>query len=92
MKGPLKESGVRMNLQDAVRKVLEVELAANPKLLIFGEDVGAKGGVHGATVDLQVKFGEARVFDTSLSEEGIIRALRWYGDGRPEAGSRNSVP
>ena len=61
-----------MNLQDAVRKVLEVELAANDKLLIFGEDVGAKGGVHGATVDLQHKFGEARVFDTSLSEEGII--------------------
>ncbi len=66
------ESGVRMNLQDAVRKVLEVELAANDKLLIFGEDVGAKGGVHGATVDLQHKFGESRVFDTSLSEEGII--------------------
>ncbi len=65
-------TGPRMNLQDAVRKVLEVELTANPKLLIFGEDVGAKGGVHGATVDLQVKFGEARVFDTSLSEEGII--------------------
>jgi 2-oxoisovalerate dehydrogenase E1 component len=67
-----KEPGVRMNLQDSVRKVLEVELAANPKLLIFGEDVGAKGGVHGATVDLQHKFGESRVFDTSLSEEGII--------------------
>jgi 2-oxoisovalerate dehydrogenase E1 component len=67
-----KEVGVRMNLQDAVRKVLEVELEKNPKLLIFGEDVGAKGGVHGATVDLQRKFGESRVFDTSLSEEGII--------------------
>ena len=67
-----KEEGVRMNLQDAVRKTLEVELAHNPKLLIFGEDVGAKGGVHGATVDLQVKFGADRVFDTSLSEEGII--------------------
>jgi 2-oxoisovalerate dehydrogenase E1 component len=66
------EPSVRMNLQDAVRKTLEVELAANDKLMIFGEDVGAKGGVHGATVDLQVKFGEARVFDTSLSEEGII--------------------
>ncbi len=64
--------GPRMNLQDAVRKVLEVELAANPKLLIFGEDVGAKGGVHGATVDLQIRFGADRVFDTSLSEEGII--------------------
>jgi 2-oxoisovalerate dehydrogenase E1 component len=67
-----KENGPRMNLQDAVRKVLEVELEKNPKLLIFGEDVGAKGGVHGATVDLQVRFGEGRVFDTSLSEEGII--------------------
>ena len=67
-----REEGIRMNLQDAVRKTLEVELAKNPKLLIFGEDVGAKGGVHGATVDLQVKFGKDRVFDTSLSEEGII--------------------
>jgi 2-oxoisovalerate dehydrogenase E1 component len=67
-----RNEGVRMNLQDAVRKTLEVELARNPKLLIFGEDVGAKGGVHGATVDLQVKFGKDRVFDTSLSEEGII--------------------
>jgi 2-oxoisovalerate dehydrogenase E1 component len=66
------EPSIRMNLQDAVRKTLEVELASNDKLMIFGEDVGAKGGVHGATVDLQVKFGEARVFDTSLSEEGII--------------------
>jgi 2-oxoisovalerate dehydrogenase E1 component len=69
---PIKNEGVRMNLQDAVRKTLEVELAQNNKLLIFGEDVGAKGGVHGATVDLQVKFGKDRVFDTSLSEEAII--------------------
>lgn len=67
-----KEAGPRMNLQDAVRKTLEVELAKNDKLLIFGEDVGAKGGVHGATVDLQIKFSENRVFDTSLNEEGII--------------------
>ncbi|HAH51860.1 MAG TPA: pyruvate dehydrogenase, partial [Balneola sp.] len=44
----------------------------NKKLLVFGEDVGLKGGVHAATMDLQSKFGEARVFDTSLSEEGII--------------------
>jgi 2-oxoisovalerate dehydrogenase E1 component len=66
------EPSVRMNLQDAVRRTLEVELAQNDKLLIFGEDVGAKGGVHGATVDLQHKFGVSRVFDTSLSEEGII--------------------
>ncbi len=62
----------RINLLTAVRRTLESELAANPRMLVFGEDVGPKGGVHAATMGLQKKFGEARVFDTSLSEEGII--------------------
>jgi 2-oxoisovalerate dehydrogenase E1 component len=39
---------------------------------VFGEDVGVKGGVHLVTEGLQRKFGAERVFDTSLSEEGII--------------------
>lgn len=65
-------SGPRMNMVDAVRRTLEQELEANERVLVFGEDVGMKGGVHGATVDLQRKFGEERVFDTSLNEEGII--------------------
>ena len=64
--------GPRINLLTAVRRTLEAELASNPKLLVFGEDVGPKGGVHAATVGLQDAFGEQRVFDTSLSEEGII--------------------
>lgn len=66
------DEGQRMNLIHAVRRTLEQELAVNDRLIVFGEDVGVKGGVHGATVDLQVKFGPERVFDTSLSEEGII--------------------
>jgi 2-oxoisovalerate dehydrogenase E1 component len=66
------EPGVRLNLIDAVKRTLEVELSANPRLLIFGEDVGVKGGVHGATTDMQLRHGAQRVFDTSLSEEGII--------------------
>jgi 2-oxoisovalerate dehydrogenase E1 component len=41
-------------------------------MLVFGEDVGVKGGVHGATMDMQTHFGSERVFDTSLSEDGII--------------------
>jgi len=65
-------SGPRVNLIDAVRTVMENELQSNPRALVFGEDVGAKGGVHSATRGLQSKFGEERVFDTSLSEEGII--------------------
>ena len=65
-------SGPRINFVDAVRRILESEMARNPRLLVFGEDVGVKGGVHGATLDMQAHFGEARVFDTSLSEDGII--------------------
>jgi len=62
----------RINMLTAIRRTLDVELALNPKLAVFGEDVGPKGGVHGATLGLQEKYGLARVFDTSLSEEGII--------------------
>lgn len=65
-------SGPRVNLIESVRAVIERELEVNPRALIFGEDVGLKGGVHGATMGLQTRFGDKRVFDTSLSEEGII--------------------
>jgi len=64
--------GTRINMLTAIRRTLDVELALNPRMLVFGEDVGPKGGVHGATLGLQDKYGVARVFDTSLSEEGII--------------------
>ena len=56
----------------AIRRTLEHELETNARVVVFGEDVGRKGGVHAATLGLQEKFGEQRVFDTSLSEEGII--------------------
>jgi 2-oxoisovalerate dehydrogenase E1 component len=62
----------RINLLTAIRRTLEHELTINPKMVVFGEDVGPKGGVHAATMGLQATFGERRVFDTSLSEEGIV--------------------
>ena len=62
----------RVNMATAIRRTLDSELAGNPRLVVFGEDVGAKGGVHAVTLGLQDKHGEDRVFDTSLSEEGII--------------------
>ncbi len=64
--------GARINMSEAIRRTMEVELQANPRLLIFGEDVGPRGGVHRVTLDLQSKHNDRRVFDTSLSEEGII--------------------
>ncbi|HQZ22419.1 MAG TPA: thiamine pyrophosphate-dependent enzyme [Thermoflexales bacterium] len=62
----------RLNFIDAIRRTLDVELGVNERLVIFGEDVGAKGGVHAATLGLMNKHGDMRVFDTSLNEEGII--------------------
>jgi 2-oxoisovalerate dehydrogenase E1 component len=64
--------GQRINMGAAIRRTLEHELGVNPRFLVFGEDVGPKGGVHAVTLGLQEKFGARRVFDTSLSEEGII--------------------
>lgn len=63
---------VRINMIDAIRMTLEAEMRASERVIVFGEDVGAKGGVHGATRDMQLHFGERRVFDTALTEEGII--------------------
>jgi len=64
--------GQRINMVTAIRRVLDQELEANPRVLAFGEDVGPKGGVHAVTLGLQEKFGVTRVFDTSLNEEGIV--------------------
>ena len=42
----------RINMIEAIRRTLDVELAVNPRCLVFGEDVGQKGGVHAATLGL----------------------------------------
>ncbi|HEV2745936.1 MAG TPA: transketolase C-terminal domain-containing protein [Allosphingosinicella sp.] len=64
--------GQRINMVTAVRRTLDRELEINPRVLLFGEDIGPKGGVHAVTLGLQEKYGDDRVFDTSLSEEGIV--------------------
>ncbi|HSO93571.1 MAG TPA: alpha-ketoacid dehydrogenase subunit beta, partial [Candidatus Dormibacteraeota bacterium] len=56
----------------AINLALRDALLANPDTLIFGEDVGALGGVFRITDGLQKEFGEERVFDTPLAESAII--------------------
>ncbi len=68
----VQDDGELLRMADAIRRTLRHELEVNPKVLVFGEDVGRKGGVHLVTEGLQKQFGSERVFDTSLSEEGII--------------------
>lgn len=61
----------QMNLKEAIRDAMRVELKRDPNVLIFGEDVGHVGGVFRATEGLQKEFGEHRVFDTPLAESAI---------------------
>ena len=61
-----------MTYVEAVNLALRTELEADPRTVIYGEDVGQAGGVFGATRYLQRDFGEARVFDTPISENAIL--------------------
>merc|ERR1711871_475838 len=60
-----------MNMVNAINDGLRVALATDDNACLFGEDVGF-GGVFRAAVDLQQQFGEDRVFNTPLCEQGII--------------------
>lgn len=63
-----------LTLIQAVNDGLKTAMAADPTVLVFGEDVGPKGGVFLATEGLTSQFGADRCFDTPLSEDGIVGA------------------
>ncbi len=60
-----------ITLVEGVRRALAWELAADPQVLVLGEDVGVNGGVFRATAGLQERFGPERVMDTPLAETMI---------------------
>ena len=73
--GQGQEAGPRtINLIQGVTEALAEELARDERVVLFGEDVGARGGVFMATAGLQERFGKHRVFDTPLSEASIVGA------------------
>ena len=59
-------------LAESINATLDDVLAADRRVIIFGEDVGVKGGVYGVTARLARKYGTARVFDTLLDEQAIL--------------------
>ncbi len=63
---------MRMTMIEAINSALTLELERDKRVVLFGEDVGANGGVFRVTEHLQNKFGETRVFDTPLAESGIL--------------------
>jgi 2-oxoisovalerate dehydrogenase E1 component beta subunit len=56
----------------ALNQALADALAADDRVVVFGEDVGTLGGVFRVTDGLAARFGEQRVFDTPLAEAGIV--------------------
>jgi 2-oxoisovalerate dehydrogenase E1 component len=65
-------TGHALTVAQAINAELADLLDRHPRLLIFGEDVGRKGGVYGVTRGLRKKAGAARVFDTLLDEQAIL--------------------
>ena len=56
----------------AIREALELELAADPDVIVMGEDVGRVGGLFRATEGLYERFGPERIRDTPLTESGFV--------------------
>jgi 2-oxoisovalerate dehydrogenase E1 component beta subunit len=68
-----------MNMVQALNSAMSVMLARDPKVVVFGEDVGYFGGVFRATEGLQKTYGKQRCFDTPISEGGIVGAAIGMG-------------
>jgi 2-oxoisovalerate dehydrogenase E1 component len=72
-------AATRRTLAAQINAALTEELARRPGMLVFGEDVGRKGGVYHVTAGLQQRFGPLRVFDTPLDETTILGVAQGAG-------------
>ncbi len=76
---------------EAVRSAMDVSMAKDDNVVVFGEDVGYFGGVFRCTQGLQAKYGRTRCFDTPISESGIVGTAIGHGRLWAEALRRNPV-
>src|SRR2546423_15127009 len=68
-----------MSMVQALNSAMDVMLARNPDVVIFGEDVGFYGGVFRVTEGLQKKHGDHRVFDAPIAEGGMLAVAGGMG-------------
>src|SRR5947209_4762930 len=62
----------RLTMVEAIRDALDVKMAEDARVVVFGEDVGYFGGVFRCTEGLQRKYGRSRCFDAPINESGIV--------------------
>ena len=65
-------NGRALGFVDALNEALHQEMESDAQVVVMGEDVGATGGIFGATKGLMEKFGAERVRDTPISEAGFV--------------------
>jgi acetoin:2,6-dichlorophenolindophenol oxidoreductase subunit beta len=75
------------NVAQYIAEAIELEMEQDERIVVLGEDVGALGGVFGATRNLQRRFGDRRVRDTPIAE----MAFTGMGVGMAMAGLRPLV-
>ena len=75
----LQAAPVKRTMAAHISATLADEMLRRPEMLVFGEDVGRKGGVYYVTAGLQKRFGQARVFDTQLDETTILGLAQGAG-------------
>src|SRR5512142_1522713 len=63
-----------LEFRDAIRDALDEELSRDERIVFFGEDVAAPGGVFAVTGGLLEQHGPSRVFDTPISELALTGA------------------
>ncbi|MEA5070910.1 MAG: alpha-ketoacid dehydrogenase subunit beta [Petrimonas sp.] len=61
-----------MTMVQAINNALDIKLAEDNGVVVYGEDVGVVGGVFRVTEGLQKKYGVERVFDSPLAESAIV--------------------
>jgi pyruvate/2-oxoglutarate/acetoin dehydrogenase E1 component len=77
----------QLNMSQLISRTLAAEMERDDSIVVFGEDVGALGGVFGATRNLQRTYGARRVLDTPISE----MAFAGLAVGAAQAGLRPVV-
>ncbi|MGY3517822.1 transketolase C-terminal domain-containing protein [Micromonospora sp. PTRAS2] len=70
--GRLPEAAGPLTLAQTINAALADGMLDHPGMVVFGEDVAARGGVYGVTKGLRDRYGAARVFDTLLDETSIL--------------------